>query len=62
VVPLALVFKAVNPILAQGAAFGDVPMLAGFDLDITSAVPNGASVVVDPAAHTMTVVDGRSRQ
>ena len=31
VVPLALVFNSVNPILAQGAALGDVPMLAGFD-------------------------------
>ena len=32
VVPLALVFNSVNPILAQGAALGDVPMLAGFDV------------------------------
>ena len=31
VVPLALVLNSVNPILAQGAALGDVPMLAGFD-------------------------------
>ena len=29
VIPLAIVFNSVNPILAQGAAFGDVPMLAG---------------------------------
>ena len=57
VVPLALVFNSVNPILAQGAAFGDVPMLAGFDLDITRAIPNGASVVIDPQAHTITVVE-----
>ena len=56
VVPLALVFNSVNPILAQGAAFGDVPMLAGFDVDITQAIPNGASVAIDPAAHIITVV------
>ena len=57
IVPLALVFNSVNPILAQGAAFGDVPMLAGFDVDITRAIPNGATVAVDPAARTITVVD-----
>jgi predicted aconitase with swiveling domain len=57
IVPLALVFNSVNPILAQGAAFGDVPMLAGFDLDITRAVPNGALVAIDPAARTITTVE-----
>ena len=56
VVPLALVFNSVNPILAQGAAFGDVPMLASFDVDITRAIPNGASVAIDPAARTIAVV------
>ena len=58
VVPLALVLNSVNPILAQGAAFGDVPMLAGFEEDITSAIPNGAEVEVDPASRTIRVVDG----
>ena len=56
VAPLALVFNSVNPILAQGAALGDVPMLAGFDEDITAAVPNGAMVEVDPAGKTLRVV------
>ena len=49
IVPLALVFNSVNPILAQGAALGDVTMLAGFDEDITAAIPNGAEVEVNPA-------------
>jgi predicted aconitase with swiveling domain len=57
IVPLALVFNSVNPILAQGTAFGDVPMLAGFDLDITRAIPNDASVAIDPAAHTITIAE-----
>ena len=56
VVPMALVLNSVNPILAQGAALGDVPMLAGFDQDITAAVPHGATVEVDPAAKTLRVV------
>ena len=57
IVPAALVFNSVNPILAQGAAFGDVPMLAGFDEDITGAIPNGAQVEVNPDARTISVID-----
>ena len=57
VVPLGIVFNSVNPILAQGAAFGEVTMLAGFDADITALVPHGATVEIDPAAGTLTVVD-----
>jgi predicted aconitase with swiveling domain len=56
IVPLAIVFNTVNPILAQGAAFGDVSMLAGFDGDITAQVPHGATVEVDPANHQLRVL------
>jgi predicted aconitase with swiveling domain len=56
VVPLALVFNSVNPILAQGAAFGDITLLAGFDADITAAIPHGATVEIDPDARTLRVV------
>lgn len=55
IIPLALVFNSVNPILAQGAALGDVPMLAGFDEDITATVPNGAVVEVNPQMRTLTL-------
>lgn len=57
VIPAAIVFNSVNPILAQGAALGDVPMLAGFDCDITASIPDGARVAVDPASHTLTILD-----
>ena len=53
---LAIVFNSVNPILAQGAAFGDLPMLAGFDLDITAAIADGAQVEVNPETKTITVL------
>ena len=56
IVPLALVLNSVNPILVQGAAFGNVPMLVGFDGDITAKVPNGATVEVDPATRTLHVL------
>ena len=58
VIPLAIVFNSVNPILAQGAAFGDVPMLAGFDEDITAAIANGAEVEVNPKLSRLTVLGG----
>ena len=57
IVPLALVFNSVNPILAQGAAFGDITLLAGFDQDITAAIPHGATVEIDPATRTLRVVE-----
>jgi len=56
VVPLALVFNSVNPILAQGAALGDVSILAGFAEDITAAIPDGVEVEVNPQIGVLTVV------
>ena len=57
VVPLALVLNSVNPIIAQGAAFGDLTLLAGFDGDVTAEIPYGATVEIDPAARTLRVVE-----
>ena len=54
--PLALVFNSVNPILVQGAAFGDVTMLAGFDEDITARIPHGANVEIDPATRSLRIL------
>jgi predicted aconitase with swiveling domain len=56
-VPLALVLNSVNPIIAQGAAFGDITLLAGFDGDVTAAIPHGATVEIDPATRTVRVVE-----
>ena len=57
VVPLALVLNSVNPIIAQGAAFGDLTLLAGFDGDVTAAIPHGVTVEIDPATRTVRVVE-----
>ena len=54
--PLAIVLNSVNPILAQGAAFGGVTLMAGFDDDITARVPHGAMVEVEPMSRTLRVV------
>lgn len=58
-VPLALVLNSVNPILVQGAAFGRVSMLVGFDGDITAQVPHGATVEIDPSRRVLTVAAAR---
>jgi len=54
--PLAIVFNSVNPILVQGAALGEVTMLAGFDEDITAAIPDGAELEIDPDLGTVRVI------
>ena len=56
VVPAALVFNSVNPILAQGAAFGGITMLAGFDGDITALVDHGAQVQIDTPNRVLRVL------
>lgn len=55
-VPLAIVFNSVNPILVQGAAFGGVTMLAGFDQDITRAIAHHAQVAIDPQRRSIRVL------
>lgn len=55
-VPLGLVLNSVNPIMAQGAVFGGLTLLAGFDRDITACVPQGALVELDPAERTLAIL------
>jgi uncharacterized protein len=50
VVPLALIFNRVNPILAQGAAFAGLTMVDRFAADVTQLIRTGDRVHVDPAA------------
>ena len=57
IVPLALVFNRVNPILAQGAAFGDVTMVDRFDGDVTQMIRTGDRLRVDPAAGIVEILD-----
>ncbi|HVF63356.1 MAG TPA: DUF126 domain-containing protein [Casimicrobiaceae bacterium] len=56
IVPLAFVFNSVNPILAQGAALADLPMLAGFAEDITSLLTSGERVMIDPERRLLRVI------
>ena len=57
VVPAALLFNRVNPILAQGAAFGGVTLLDRFEQgDITALIHTGDELLVEPADGRVTVV------
>ena len=56
-VPLALLFNRVNPIIAQGAAFGDVALVDRFEGDITRLLRTGDLVRVDPARGEVTVLN-----
>ncbi len=56
VVPLGLVLNSANPIMAQGAAFGGITLLAGFEDDVTRRVPMGALVELDPARRLLRVL------
>ncbi len=59
--PLALLLNFANPIMAQGAAFGDVALIDRFEVDITSAIRTGERVTVDPETGTVTVHGGGPR-
>jgi predicted aconitase with swiveling domain len=57
VVPLALVFNRVNPILAQGAAFAGVALVDRFDADVTGMIRTGDTLRVDPAAGVVEILN-----
>jgi predicted aconitase with swiveling domain len=56
VVPLALVLNSVNPIMAQGAAFGGLTLLAGFDGDITARIASGTLLELNPDGKTVEIL------
>ena len=54
--PKALILNAANPIMAQGAAFANLPLIDRFDVDITSAIKSGERVAVDPGRASVRVL------
>jgi predicted aconitase with swiveling domain len=47
--PAALLLNFANPIMAQGAAFGGVPLMDRFDGDVTALIRSGDRVFVYPS-------------
>jgi uncharacterized protein len=57
IVPRGLIFNRVNPILAQGAAFGGVALVDGFTGDVTQIFRTGDELRVDPAAGVVEILN-----
>ena len=58
ITPKALLFNSVNPILAQGAAFGNLTLVDRFkEGDVTSLIRTGDSVRVDPETGVVTILN-----
>jgi uncharacterized protein len=57
IVPRALIFNRVNPILAQGAAFAGVALVDRFAGDVTKLFRTGDQLRVDPAAGIVEILD-----
>src|SRR5882762_1513279 len=57
IVPRALIFNRVNPILAQGAAFGGVALVDRFAGDVTALFRTGDMLRVDPTAGLVEILD-----
>jgi predicted aconitase with swiveling domain len=57
IVPRALIFNRVNPIIAQGAVFGGVTMVDRFAGDVTALFRSGDGLRVDPAAGLVEILN-----
>jgi uncharacterized protein len=57
IVPRALIFNRVNPIIAQGAAFAGVALVDRFADDVSRLFRTGDELYVDPAAGTVEIVN-----
>ena len=57
IVPRALIFNRVNPIIAQGAAFAGVALVDRFASDVTALLRTGDELRVDPAAGTVEILN-----
>ena len=58
ITPKALLFNSVNPILAQGAAFGNLTLVDRFkEGDVTSLIRTGDRVRVEPETGVVTILN-----
>lgn len=57
IAPRALLLNFANPIMAQGAAFADLPLVDRFGVDITQALKSGDRVRVEPVEGRVIVLD-----
>jgi predicted aconitase with swiveling domain len=56
--PKALVFNTVNPILAQGAAFGDLTLMDRFEAgDVTTLIRTDDEIRLEPVEGRLTILN-----
>ena len=48
IAPKALLLNFANPIIAQGAAHANLPLIDRFDVDITNVIKNGYKLNLEP--------------
>ena len=48
--PLAIIFQLANPIMAQGAALADLPLMDRLEPDPLAVIESGDWLIVDPPA------------
>jgi predicted aconitase with swiveling domain len=57
IVPRGLIFNRVSPILAQGAAFGNVTLVDRFEGDVTQLFRTGDELRIDPPAGLVEILN-----
>jgi predicted aconitase with swiveling domain len=58
ITPIALIFNTVNPILAQGAAFGDLTLVDRFsEGDVATLFRTGDELMIEPDIGTVTILN-----
>lgn len=55
--PLALLLNTANPVMAQGAAFANLPLVDRFTADITLLIRTGDTIYVDPTAGLVRILE-----
>jgi predicted aconitase with swiveling domain len=55
--PLALLFNNANPVMAQGAAFANLPLVDRFEEDITLSIQTGDTIYVEPSTGLVRIIE-----
>ena len=55
--PLALILNSANPVMAQGAVFGEIALIDRFEVDITAVLKTGDLLMVDPPNATVSLLE-----
>ena len=60
--PLALLLNNANPVMAQGAAFANLPLVDRFEADITLIIRTGDTIHVDPSSGLVRILEEKKQK